>query len=302
MIQLLAAVTASLASFHPAPANVVVQGQQTAPERHDLGDGLYMIVGAGGNIMVSIGEDGGFVVDTQFANIAQANLDLIAEVSDKPVEFVLNTHFHGDHTGGNAAFHAEGATIIAHDNVRKRLNAASEGSTTSSLPVITFSENTTFHWNAQEIRIMHTPQAHTDGDTIVFLPKANVLHTGDVMFKGRYPFIDLAGGGTVQGAIDALTHIYNLANDETEIVPGHGPLANRADVMAIVDMLNAGRTAVRQEMMQGKSREDVISSTPLAAFDEDWTWRFITSDRMTGTFYDDLLATDAEARAAVENN
>ncbi|MEM9233580.1 MAG: MBL fold metallo-hydrolase [Pseudomonadota bacterium] len=306
MISLFAALAASTSALalHPAPSTIVAQSDAEAPaaEHTDLGDNLHMIVSRGGNILFSTGEDGTFVVDSQFANTAQENLELIASVSDTPVVFMLNTHYHGDHTGGNEAFYDEGATIVAHDNVRKRLQAQTGDRAVEpdALPVITFSENTTFFWNGKEIRVMHPGAAHTDGDAFVFMPKANVIHTGDLMFSGLYPFIDLDGGGSVEGAINALTMIRDMADKDTKIVPGHGPLSGREDVGDIIKMLQETRQLVRTEMMKGHAREDVIASDPLASYNDDWSWGFIDGDRMAGTHFDDLMATDEEAKAAVE--
>lgn len=305
MMSLLAALAASSAvTLHPTHSTTLLQTNEQAPatERTELGNGLYMISGNGGNIMFSTGTDGTFVVDSQYANVAEANLELIRDIADSPIVFVLNTHFHGDHTGGNEAFYDAGATIIAHENVRKRLTAA-EGDRAvaeKALPVITFSENTTFHWNGQDIQVMYGANAHTDGDAFVYIPDANVIHTGDIMFSGRYPFIDLSSGGTVDGAIASLTRIHDLADEKTKIVPGHGPLSSRNDVMTTINMLKDARALVRAEMMKGTSREDVVSAELLAAYDEEWSWRFINGERMTGTLFDDLVATDSDALAAVK--
>ncbi|WP_370334962.1 MBL fold metallo-hydrolase [Parvularcula marina] len=298
------AIAASLSTLmlHPAPTSITASLQQAETERADLGSGLYMLTGNGGNILFSTGDDGTFVVDSQFANVAEQNLELIKEVSDGPIVFVLNTHFHGDHTGGNEAFYSEGATIIAHENVRSRLANTPEARAidTDTFPVITFSENTTFYWNSDEFRVMHAADAHTDGDAFLYLPKSNVIHTGDLMFAGRYPYVDLGSGGSVGGAISALEAIHDLADKDTRIVPGHGPLSSRDDVAATITMLQVTRALVRAEMMKGLSRDDVIAADPLADYNETWSWRFINGDRMTGTQFDDLMATDAEAKAAVD--
>jgi glyoxylase-like metal-dependent hydrolase (beta-lactamase superfamily II) len=305
------ALTFLLIATHPSAAalqqNEGQQAQQTersqpASERTDLGNDLYMISGRGGNILFSTGDDGTFVIDDQYADIAESNLALIDEVSDMPVVFVLNTHYHGDHTGGNAAFFDAGATIVAHDNVRERLQSATGDARVASraLPVITFSDETTFHWNDKTIRVQHLPAAHTDGDAIVHFPDANVIHTGDILFAGRYPFIDLEAGGTVEGFIAALRQVHAMADGATTIVPGHGPLAKKSDVKATIDMLQEARRLVRIQMMDGKDRETVIAANPLRRFNETYSWAFISGDRMTGQIFDDLLANDDEARAAIE--
>ncbi|WOI54081.1 MBL fold metallo-hydrolase [Parvularcula sp. LCG005] len=310
IIALIAATTAMTA--HPAvshdtkvmtAAAAVTQQQATpASKRQDLGDGLYAIMGRGGNILFSTGPDGVFVIDDQFADIAKANLDLIKQVSDMPVVFVLNTHFHGDHTGGNAAFYNAGATIVAHDNVRARLaeQAKTGDLQSNALPVITFSEEATFHWNGKTIHVVHVPNAHTDGDAIVHFVDANLIHTGDTLFSGRYPFIDINSGGSVEGVLAALNKVASLSNAETTIVPGHGPVSNRQDVRDTIAMIRKARRMVRAEMMKGSSREDVIAADPLADMNRQYAWDFINGEKMTGQLFDDLMNTDNDASAAVK--
>lgn len=287
-----AATAASAASQPAAPIST----------RTDLGNGLYTIMGRGGNILFSTGPDGTFVIDDQFADIAAENLALIDEVADTPVVFVLNTHHHGDHSGGNAPFVKAGATILAHDNVRARLAEAAKDDPekTMGLPVITFSDTTTFHWNDKEIHVFHTPSAHTDGDALVHFRGVDVIHTGDTLFSGRYPYIDLGSGGTVDGALGALARVVELADDDTVIVPGHGPVSSKADVAATIEVITQARQLVRAEMMKGLSRDAVIAADPLAAYNDTYAWGFINGDRMAGTLFDDLMATDPVAKTAVE--
>ena len=214
-------------------------------ETTEVADGIYMLVGAGGNIGLSTGEDGAFLIDDQFAPLSEKILAAIAEVTDDDVEFLINTHWHGDHTGGNEAFGEAGAHIVAHDNVRKRLKEGltrSSGRTTppapdAALPVITFSKTISFHWNGQHIKVWHPDKAHTDGDAIIFFKDANVVHMGDVFFNGGYPFIDLESGGDVNGYIATHEAVLKKTDDDTKIIPGHGPLANKADLRRTVDML-----------------------------------------------------------------
>ncbi|ADM08351.1 Zn-dependent hydrolase, glyoxylase family protein [Parvularcula bermudensis HTCC2503] len=299
------ALTVHPATLHPAAQEAAQgQGSQTTPatpesELRDLGDGLYMITGEGGNIMVSTGADGAFVIDDQFDRLAEKNLALIEEVSEEPIVFVLNTHYHGDHTGGNLAFYNAGATIIAHENVRRRLAEAADKED-GALPVITFSENVTFHWNDQSIRVMHVPNAHTDGDSFVFLPQANVIHSGDLVFSSMYPYIDVEAGGSVDGMLSGLNRIRQLANSETQIVPGHGPLSDEDDVTAQIDLLRTARRLVREQMMEGHDVEAVVEADPLADYNEDWAWRFVSGEKMVRQLFADLMATDTDAKAAVE--
>jgi len=289
-------------TLHPAPATMLVQSTEPAA-RQDLGNGLYALIGRGGNIVFSTGRDGTFVIDDQFADNAASNISLIREVDPKAIVFVLNTHHHGDHAGGNSTFAKAGATIVAQDNVRTRLQEeVSEGKIdVSALPSITFSDSSTFHWNDRDMRITHIPHAHTDGDAMVQFRKANVIHTGDIMFSGRYPYIDLSAGGSVDGVIAGLKQVYQLADENTVIVPGHGPVSTREDVMKAYTLLEDARALVSAEMMKGLDRDAVIAAAPLANYDETYAWAFIDGPKMTGILFDDLMNTDSEAKAAVEN-
>ncbi|WP_051881367.1 MBL fold metallo-hydrolase [Parvularcula oceani] len=291
---------AAPAAAHSLPAqNHDRAAQPSEPEqvRESVADGLYVITGRGGNILFSTGEDGTFVVDDQFADIADTNLQLIEEVSDGPVVFVLNTHYHGDHTGGNADFTRAGATIVSHDNVRRRLSGQ-DGTAGSALPVITFSEEATFHWNGQPIRAVALPDAHTDGDAMVYFAEADILHTGDVFFSGRYPYIDVEAGGSVAGMIAGLERIAEVAGPETRIVPGHGPVSTRADVEEAIEVLTHARDRVQARIDAGDDREAVIAADLLGRYDDDYAWRFITAERMAGQVYDALTAEGGEPAAA----
>lgn len=292
------AAIAALTVAHPAPVTVTTQATE-APERIDLGNGIYALLGNGGNIAFSTGADGTFVIDDQFADSVPQNVKAIRDVAETAIVFVLNTHHHGDHTGGNAALAQLGATVLSHDNVRKRLEADDTFDLTG-LPVLTFSDSTTFHWNGREIYIFHLPNAHTDGDALIHFRNANVIHTGDTMFSGRYPFIDLANGGSVDGAIAALQAVYDLADEDTKIVPGHGPISSKADVLTTIKMIKEARALVRTEMMKGLDRDAIIAAAPLAALDEAYSWSFINGEKFTATLFDDLMAVDAEALEAVE--
>ncbi len=291
---------AAPAAAHPLQSqNQDPSAQPSEPEqtRESVADGLYVITGRGGNILFSTGEDGTFVVDDQFADIADTNLRLIEEVSDGPVVFVLNTHCHGDHTGANADFTGAGATIISHDNVRRRLSE--QGNTAdNALPVITFSDEATFHWNGQPIRAVALPDAHTDGDVMVYFADADILHTGDVFFSGRYPYIDVEAGGSAEGMIAGLERIAEVAGPETKIVPGHGPVSTRADVEEALDVLTYARDRVQARIDAGDDREAVIAANLLARYNDDYGWRFISAERMAGQVYDALMAQRSEAAAA----
>jgi glyoxylase-like metal-dependent hydrolase (beta-lactamase superfamily II) len=287
-------------------AALALQGQAPEQTRQEVAPGLYVITGQGGNILFSTGEDGAFVVDDQFARVAEENLALIEEVSDGEIAFVLNTHYHGDHTGGNAAFEEVGATIVSTENVRRRLRTgntddrgAEEPSVEDALPQITFEDAASFYWNGDAVRAVALRDAHTDGDAMVHFEGADVLHTGDVFFSGRYPYIDVEGGGSARGMIAALERILEVAGPETTIVPGHGPVGGEAEVEEALAMLSAAYEEVARAVAMGASREEVVASDLLARFDEDWSWGFIGTDRMAGQLYDSITADmpDAEERA-----
>lgn len=288
-----AALFAGTALF--AAQNVEAQPSKVTIKTTDLGAGIYMLEGRGGNIGLSVGEDGVFMIDDQFGNIADKVQAAIARVSDQPVAYVLNTHWHGDHTGGNEAMAATGATIIAHDNVRKRLKEGlvREGRTTppapsKALPAITFSDTTTFHWNSHEIHVFHVHNAHTDGDALVHFRDLNILHMGDTYFAGRYPFIDLASGGSVAGAIASLEAGAALANQQTKVIPGHGPLSNKAGLLTTITMLKDTRAIVKNLLDQGLSEAEIIAKNPLKDYNKTYSWSFINGERMTKTLIADI--------------
>ncbi|MEL6257809.1 MAG: MBL fold metallo-hydrolase [Pseudomonadota bacterium] len=296
------ALSAPAALAHPTPLTQAAR-PDVQVETTDLGDGLFMLTGRGGNIGVLNGPDGVFVIDSQFADIAPANLAAIKEISGgDQVRFLINTHWHGDHVGGNAIFADVGATVVAHENVRARVSEDQEGvllgqvrktpaSPEGVWPVITYARDVTFHVNGQTVQVIHAPAAHTDGDSIVKFKEANVIHTGDIMFSGLFPFIDVSSGGTVDGYIAALDLIYALADDETTIMPGHGPVSTRADVAVLADMVRETSGIVRDLVEAGQSLEDIQAAAPLADYAEDWSWGFINAERFTA-----LLFADAQSR------
>ncbi len=266
----------------------------------DLGNGLFMLQGQGGNIGVLTGPDGVFVIDSQFANIAPKNLAKISEIAGAAPKYLVNTHWHGDHTGGNANF---GATIIAHDNVRARLvtdqntvllgNArTTPAADPAAWPVVTFDDDLTLHLNGQTIRVFHTPDAHTDGDAMVHFVEANALHLGDVFFTGRFPFIDISSGGSVAGAISALSVARDLADADTVIIPGHGPVSSREDVIATIGMLEDVSAAVRAAMDAGMTADEAVAADILAAWDEAWGGGFISAEVFTRLVYADFGRAD----------
>ena len=245
----------------------------------------YVLFGAGGNIGVSVGEDALFIIDDQYAPVGPKILAALKLLTDKPVKFVLNTHWHGDHTGGNARMGEAGALIVAHDNVRKRMSSEQfialfkskvAPSPKVALPVVTFSKDVTFHLNGEEVFGFHVPNAHTDGDTIVQFKKSNVFHMGDTYFNGSYPFIDGSSGGTPEGVVAAADRVLALADDSSKIIPGHGPMSTKADLKAYRDMLSAVSGRIKAMVKEGKKLDEIKAAKPSAEFDEKWGKSFIT--------------------------
>jgi cyclase len=268
--------------------------------------GITMLVGNGGNIAVSAGEDGIFIVDDQFAPSVPRILEAIAAIQPGPVRFVINTHWHGDHTGGNEALGSKGAVIVAHDNVRKRMSVANFNklfnretppSPKSALPVVTFAESVTLHLNGDEVRVIHVPPAHTDGDSIVQFTKADVIHAGDLYFNGFYPFIDGSSGGTARGLIRAIDTILALTDADTKIIPGHGPLSDAAQLREYRRMLQTVVDRVAALVAERKSADEVVAAKPTAEFDAKWGGSsFMPPERFIQVLYADLAAEAGRAK------
>ena len=250
-----------LAAASPAAAqdlsNVQITVERVAP-------GVAVLFGAGGNIGLSYGDDGNIIIDDQFAALTDRIVAAIATVDADPVRFVINTHWHYDHTEGNENFGRRGAVIVAHENVRRRMSADQmllgelrRASPRAALPVVTFAEGVTFHLNGDTIRVTHIPNAHTDGDAFIHWTNANVLHMGDTFFNGILPFIDLDSGGSVDGVLAAVDTALGMVNDSTRIIPGHGPMANRTDLIAYRDRIRTIRNRVAAEIGRGRSLEQI---------------------------------------------
>lgn len=265
-------------------------------EASQVTDNIYMLTGAGGNIGLIIGEDGAFIVDDQFAPLTDKIKAKIAELTDKPVEFVINTHWHGDHTGGNENFGKAGALIVAHDNVRERMsseqfssafNRTTPPSPDEALPVVTFAEDVSFHINGETIHVFHVENAHTDGDAIIHFKNANVFHLGDTFFAGRFPYIDLDAGGSIDGMISSANKVLSLADDDTQIIPGHGPLSSPDDLKKYRDVMMKVRAKVMIMVREDKTLEEIIAANPTDGFD-DWGSGFINSERFITILFNDL--------------
>lgn len=258
----------------------------------EIAAGLYMLEGqggfAGGNLSLITGDDGVVLIDDGIEPLVPVTIAAIETLTGDPVDFVINTHAHGDHVGANATLHNKGATIIAHDNLRRQL--VSEGKAKDVLPELTFADSVTFHLNGHTARVFHVANAHTDGDSVIHFPEVNVIHAGDVLFNKLFPFIDLDSGGSVDGFIAAQIKVLALADDETKIVPGHGGLANKADLQAAVDMLVDARSRIAELVDDGRSLDEVKAENPLASYHDGWNWDFITTERMTEQLYRGLTS------------
>jgi len=264
-----------------------------------VGDGVYMLQGAGGNIGVSVGSDGVILIDDQFAPLSEKIKAAVAALGG-PIRFLLNTHWHGDHTGGNENFAKSGVVIVAHENVRRRmsveqfvaaLNQRVPPSPTGALPVVTFTDAVTFYLNGDSINVFHVAPAHTDGDAIIWFRHANVIHMGDTFFNGRYPLIDLSSGGSIDGMVGAADRVLAVADANTKIIPGHGPLGDRAALQTYRTMLATIRDRIRQAVAAGRTLEQVQAAKPTAEFDAVWG-----NGRITPTLFVEMLYTDLAAR------
>ncbi len=258
---------------------------------------VYMLMGSGGNIGVLTGDDGVFLVDDQFAPLTKKIKDAIGKISDKEIRFLINTHWHFDHVGGNENIGETGSVIIAHENVRKRMSTDQfieffqkkvPASPKVALPIITFTQDLMFHLNGEDIHVFHVNNAHTDGDSVVYFQNSNVIHTGDIYFAGIYPFIDTSTHGSVNGVIDAAQHILSIIDDNTKVIPGHGPLSNKAELSTYVDMLISLRAKMTKQISDGKTLEEIQKTKPAQEFDEKWGHGMLTSDKFVQILFTDL--------------
>ncbi|WP_218419252.1 MBL fold metallo-hydrolase [Alteromonas lipotrueae] len=245
---------------------------------------VHMLTGMGGNIGVSAGDDGILIIDDQFAPLAEKIATALGELgSDKP-KYVINTHYHGDHTGSNAFFHShKGATILAHDNVRIRL-ANDEKVSPDALPAITYENGIKLHFNGETIHIMHLESGHTDGDSIVWFEQPDIMHTGDLFFNGLFPFIDLNSGGSVKGYIESVKQVLAKINDDTVLIPGHGELSNKTEYTNFLAMIEETFAFVKAQKAKGMSLE-AITEAGLDSKWHKWAWSFISEEKWIATLY-----------------
>ena len=259
-----------------------------------LSSNTYMLTGAGGNLGLSVGEDAIFLIDDQFGPMTPKLQAAIAAISKKPIRFLLNTHWHFDHTGGNENFGKAGALIVAHENVRKRMssdqtiefmNMPIKASPKVALPVVTFSNDISFQLNGENLYVFHVPNGHTDGDAIVHFKTSNVVHMGDIYFNKIYPFIDTSSGGTPEGIVAAVDRVLALTNESTRFIPGHGPLGTRADLVAYRAMVDSVSTRVKTLAREGKTLAQVQDAKPTAEFDAVWGGGFLPGPQFVEMLY-----------------
>ena len=281
---------------------LAIPGISTAQEQKldvtKLTENLHMLSGNGGNIGLMTGPDGTFLIDDQMAPVGPLLKETIKNLGGEQPRFLLNTHYHFDHTGGNEAIGNADTAIVSHDNVRKRLkngstisafDAKTPPAPASALPVVTFSQSMHFHLNGETLRTVHFPRAHTDGDSAVYFEESNIVHTGDIFFNGLYPFIDTENGGSLVGTIAAVQKLIATTDDNTKIIPGHGPLATRADLIAYQDMLTFANASMRDLKKAGKTVEQAIAADPMVDYDAKWGGGLFTTEKWIGLLYASVI-------------
>jgi cyclase len=262
-----------------------------------LSDTVYMLRGRGGNVGISTGEDGLYIIDDQVRPVTTELLKAIRKISDKPIRFVINTHYHADHVGGNESIGGTGSVIIAHDNIRKRMtseqvsifmNGTTPPYAKDALPVLTFNDRMSLHLNGETATAYYVANGHTDGDSIIHFPSSNVIHMGDMYFSDRYPYVDLDAGGAIQGVIAAADLALSLANESTRIIPGHGPLAMVEDLRIYRDLLVDASAKVQTLIDQGMNRSQIIAAKPTEEWDELLGDVWITPPQFVTFIYNSL--------------
>ena len=273
---------------------LAAQEEEVIIQRVTVTDNISMLVGNGGNIGLFTGADGTFLIDDQFAPLTEKILAAVKAAGGDTPRFLMNTHYHFDHTGGNENLGNAGSLIIAQDNVRKLMsietvikafNATIPAQPKNALPVVTFGQDISLHFNGETIHAVHMPNAHTNGDSVIFFENANVVHAGDILFNGMFPFIDTDHGGTLKGMIDATAKLLSMIDDDTRIIPGHGPLASKTDLKAYHAMLTTAYQRLSQLKSQGKSLEAVVAAAPLADLEKSWASPLFSTADWTGIVY-----------------
>ncbi|MCH7928250.1 MAG: MBL fold metallo-hydrolase [Candidatus Dadabacteria bacterium] len=260
-------------------------------------ENIYMLQGRGGNIGVIVGKDGVLMIDDEFAPLGDKIRAAISKISDKQIKFLINTHWHRDHTGGNEIFANSGAIIVAHENVRKTMSTQQfikmfkrtvPPSPKAALPIVTFSKDINFYINEEEIKVLHIQNAHTDGDGVIYFKNSNVLHMGDIYFAERYPFIDLSSGGSITGVIRGVEFVLSFIDENTKIIPGHGNLSNKEELSEYLDMLKSAKLETEDLIKKGKSFQEIVDSDVLKEFDPRYGQGFLKRDKFLSIVYDSL--------------
>ena len=263
-------------------------------ETSSVAKGVYMLSGIGGNMGLFVGQDGALLIGVQYAPLTDKILKAISAVTDKPVRFFVNTHWHGDHTGGNEAIGKGGTIIVAHENARKRMARGQymkvfkvhiPPAPPEALPVITFADNLAFHWNNEILEVFHPKSAHSDGDAIVYFELADVVHAGDLFFNGMYPFIDADSGGSMEGVIAGVDKVLERIYNGTKVIPGHGPLGNKTDLKAYRDMLVAVYERMTKLIKEGKNIDEIVAAKPTADYDAKWGGGLLKPDQWVRIVY-----------------
>jgi glyoxylase-like metal-dependent hydrolase (beta-lactamase superfamily II) len=274
--------------------NLNAQKKEVKIKVHKLTNNIYMLVGQGGNIGVFVGEDGVFMIDDQFAPLTPKILTAIKTITNKPVRYLINTHWHGDHTGGHLNMAKEGAIIVSHENVRKRMSMEKmirkkkrKGSPKKALPVITFTQDMMYHFNGDDVLISHIHDAHTDGDALVYFTNNNVLHMGDAYFQGAFPYIDISSGGSIDGYIAGVQKAILLSDNKTIIVPGHGKISNKSELKPYLLMLKTLRNRVQSEIDKGRTLKEVVANKSITVEYKNFS-AWITEERIKTAIYASL--------------
>jgi len=278
--------------------SILVAAEPPKVSVQKLSDSVYMLTGKGGNIGFDVGVDGILVIDDQFDDMAKPIMAAIRKISNQPIRIVLNTHWHGDHTGGNIKMEKQGAVIIAQENVRKRLsrdefmpffNRHVKAKPRAAWPIVTFLQSITLHLNNDTMRVNHVEHAHTDGDVFIHFKEDNIIHAGDIYFSGRFPFIDVDSGGSIDGMIQGVKEILALSNDKTQIIPGHGKLSNKKELQKYYKMLVNVRNILHSYAKQGASLKEVLAANPLKEINKVWASSFIDANKLTKLIYPKMI-------------